>query len=250
MKRFATYFSFLLIAATASTAFAAPINYLGTRIGDTVEYLNISEDSGTDIGPLFEQRLTGPTVTGDTLQFQPTAAFSSESPMDSQVADTTDGLLTYTVRAKQGYYLDEVTILESGDYSLLAVDGATAAAHVSGFMFDFNNPAHTATLSVHAAGDVGSLSPFDITAPLSDTASDSDGWVGSATLDFSEMQLTEVTIRLDNTLQTAVTEGAGAFIAKKQFAVTTTTTVIPEPASLALFGAGAMLTLVRTRRRG
>ena len=240
--------SLLAVLALCAPVHAAIVNYPGTLTGDTVEYFNISEDSGTDPSPLFEQRPGGPTITGDTLVFQPTANFSAYAPQGAQNADTTDGLLTFTIRALEGYWIDLVTLFEGGAYSLLAVNGASAAAQATGIMYNFDDPTQSANISAQAT-TTANPSPFFIVAPANDVASESDGWVGTATLDFTGMEITEVTIRLDNTLQAAASDGGTAFIDKKHFSITTTTSLIPEPGSLVLMGMGAAMLLVRNRRR-
>lgn len=238
------------VMMTAGTAWATPISY-GNRSGTTVDFLNITEDSGTDPLPLYDGRPGGPTVTGDTLEFQPTANFSSGSPDGMSTGDTTDGLLRLVIQAHQGFKIDTITLGEFGDFSLLAVTGASSAATATGTLFGTDNVSGSQRqVTFTAVRSNGPLvfAPFELTGP----GADSGAWIAVATLSYTRNVVTRVEIELNNTLQTVVTPGASAFIAKKGVGIGVTTSVVPEPGTLALAAGGAVMMMGarwRDRRR-
>ena len=224
-----------VVLALTGFATAAPINY-GNLSGSSVDFLGVTEDSGTDPTPLY----ASPTVTGDTLGFDPTASFSSSAPMGPASGDTTDGKLSLVIEAKPGFYIDTVALSEFGDYSLVATDGTSAMAIASGVIFGVDDVSNTQTSDVFAA----SGTPFSVTGP--DFASGT--WNADALLDYTGLNVTRVEIILDNTLQTVAQAGAAAFIAKNGFDLSVQTSVIPEPGTL-LLATGGMVLIIGTRWR-
>ncbi len=233
------------LALPGTMASAALYNY-GDFPANTVDYLGVSEDTRELTIPLFGS----PSVVGDTLDFDPTN-FSSES--SGLEADIVDAQLNLTIMARPGFTIPSVSISERGDFTLNGLAGeasATVAApifievvEIDGVALD--KPIDFAGSMIFTSGGdfllseegIGTgqfegLAMFDLDALLA-----AEGVTGSAT---------KVKVAMDNTLSTASVPGTAAFIAKKDFDSVAVT--VPEPASLGLVAAGAVLVL--RRRRG
>lgn len=219
----------------------------GDFSGNTVDYLAVTEDATGSATPLFG----APSVVGDTLDFDP-QNFNSEAA--NGTADTTVSALNFTISAHDGFGIPMFTISESGDFTLNGLAGeasATVAAPIFievteidgvplGAPYEFNG-----LMTFTSGGDfflteegIGTgifegTATFNIDALLA-----GEGETGSAT---------KVEVALENSLSTASVAGTAAFIAKKDFDGVAVT-VIPEPASLLLVGAGAGLMASRRRR--
>ena len=108
----------------SSAAFAVPVNhgnFMGAAPGE-VDFLQVTEDSATDATPLYDT----PTHLTNRLKFFPLVFASSSADGSS---DTTRGVLTMTVRADAGYFLDRITLAETGDYTLLDESGRSRFTH-------------------------------------------------------------------------------------------------------------------------
>ena len=222
--------------------------------GATVVFTGISEGSPTgDPEPLFGQ----PAAAGDTLVFPTTASFSASS-LDGDASDQTDGKLNLMVRAKPGFALTGLSILESGLTELDApFRGGDAFTRVSSL---------AVVKVVEIAGAPVSLTPsltFLIFMPQNQyqlsvlgVPTYSTGWSGSASIPLP-LDTTKVLITLDNNLFAATLgPGTRAFIDKKTFEIDIDTddlipNDIPEPATF-LLGLGALvgLNISTFRRKG
>jgi hypothetical protein len=249
--------SLLVSALAAMPVAAATINH-GNFIGDTVTYLNVTEFNA-EPGPLFSV----PTVSGDTLEFDPVNFFSAANP--GAGVDITDSELSTTIVADSGFFIENMLIHEAGDYTLTGVPGAFASANV-GAAFFFQ------VLAVDgvAVGDgpVGSVS-MQFTSgsgpnggefsTLTGDTGVSLPWEGTAFIDitsamdaspYAGQDATSVRVVYENTLSTVAAANASAFIKKKVIGGLTIQTNIPEPGSVVLaLLAGVPLVAVALRRR-
>jgi hypothetical protein len=116
-----------VVAMVAGTAFATPINH-GNRIGTTVDYLNVTEDSNTD--PVPPALFGSPSIAGDTLLFNP-VSFGATANAPGGGFDITDGTLTTEIVAHAGQSIPLVQITENGDYTLAGPGGAGTWSSVS-----------------------------------------------------------------------------------------------------------------------
>ncbi len=113
--------SLLLLALVFSAGHAAPINY-GDFSGTTVIYLDVTETANTpgDTEPLF----SAPTITGNTLDFNPKGFAASAG---GGGVDITDGQLNFMLRSIAGSVITELSISESGDYTLFGTGSAATS---------------------------------------------------------------------------------------------------------------------------
>jgi len=235
--------AFLLLLPGGPAA-AASINY-----GDfddippgTVMFLGVTEGSGTDPVPLFGS----PLVLGNMLDFDPSGFAASTG---GGGADITDGQLNFQVMSIPGSSIDQITIDESGDFSLFGA--GTAATQVAFGLF-----MQLTILEVDGA----LISPFDVIVSaegsfdLVTNPGLSQPWDLSLMADLDqelidegiafELGVTKADVVLDDTLIAISEAASAAFIAKKAFRIA----VVPEPATLILGLLGVLLA-VRSRNR-
>jgi len=197
----------------------------GTSLGE-VDFVGISETSDTDPLPLFGT----PSRAGNRLYFFPTN-FVSLSQDGS--TDTTSSTLNMSIVADAGYYIERVTIIELGDYILTGSGTDATYADVSG------------TLTVTPGGAM----PLVVAPPTPYYGPASGSFDGSAMIDLTGQNVTQVDLAFENILATGSESQTTAQIQKNIVNVPTIeVSVIPEPAcGLLLFLGG--LGLIRRRRR-
>jgi hypothetical protein len=98
-----------------------PIDH-GDFTGDTVSFIDVSEDSTTDPDAL--PLLGSPTVGGDSLDFN---GISFASSPGAGGVDMTNGNLTMGIEAQAGRAIDTISLTEAGDYTLFGVPVAAAS---------------------------------------------------------------------------------------------------------------------------
>jgi hypothetical protein len=267
--RFALVAGALLLAAMmiGQPALAATINY-GDHMGTTVTYVDVTESSGTDAVPLFGP----PTVTGDSIDFNP-VGFDAASAGGG--ADITDGQLTFMVEAKPG--ANGMVGISFSEAGITQLAGNVAAGDLS-----------TATM-VRAAGvldvhEVDFVPINHISVPFFLTFNPSNGdyflgtdggggplyftdWSGGANINLLQVLfdngirrtfgVTKLSVNLDNVLVATSQNGTSSLISKKDFGGLTITVQtpgggggpdIPEPTTLVLVGLSvAGLTVGRRR---
>jgi hypothetical protein len=232
---------------SASSAFAG-INY-GDFNANNYIYRQVTESSLTDPVPLFN----APSVSGDTLKFNPTFGSLSSAGNPGFAQDTTDGQLNFGIDAKPGSFISQFTFSEAGDYTLTGLPTAFAQATVSCpvniRITEVNglalSSALTSQFSLAFTGGGIYTFPPTVTGGL---------WSGTGTFDVSAFLAannvqgvaTKVEIAIDNILTTLASDGAMAKINKK-LVDGVTIQVVPAPGSLALLGLGGLLAVRRRR---
>jgi len=227
-----------IVLFAAGPATAAPINYgdfVGVVAGD-VNFLQVTEDSATDPTPLYDV----PTHLPNTLLFFPLTFASAAS---DGASDTTAGTLTMTIQADAGYFLQTITLAETGDYTLTGLGTSGTSADIAGLLSAEDlSPGLSGTVS-----DAITYTPspvFELPPPMFDE------FTGEAVIDLTNLDITEVLVTLENTLNTTseADPGTTAFIQKNTLAIEATSVLIPEPATLWLLAFAGLVVLRRRRR--
>lgn len=234
----------VVVCAAGSMAQAAIIPY-GNFFGADVNYLAVTESSGTDAVPLFDT----PAIVTNSLDFDPKAFVSYAS---NGAADVTDGQLNFNIVAHAGKVITNVSISEGGDYTLVGTGTASTSDNAGVIAFvkitEINNIPLAAnqiiTLPAVNAGFSDSLPGAVVSSPWSLGLN-----VNVAGALGANQEATRVQVVINDTLATTSEASTLAFIAKKDFIVNTDTTdsTIPEPAALGLL-AVAGLAMLRQRR--
>jgi len=241
-----------LLFATAAVADAATMNW-GDKTTPTsdVTFLQVTEDND-EASTLFAPAAIGPSVSGNQLVFHP-VNFQSQA---SNGADLIDSTLTTTVKAKPGATIDAIRVDEFGDYTLGGLNGADALASVGAAFFwrvtEVNGAAVSLPTQIASAAFTGGGM---YVRPANDGTA--VPWTGNVVLDVAAYLLsagitgdaTAVTLRFDNTLQTAADQYSNAFIKKKGVDITVTPgdPTVPEPTAAALMALAALACGLRRR---
>lgn len=265
---FASLTAILLGALVCSFAFFGPstvnaqppIEY-GNIMGDDVTFVGVTETSVTE-NPYPAGGLFGtPTVTGNSMDFNPVgfAAFAQDGS-----SDITDGQLVFMVVAKEGQAVRSIKFNEAGLVTLVGSGDANTKASVDLSVF----------IDIQEVNGVGvntvSFTPNDLPGPI--FASEADGewdlanngniqdpWSGMLFLDLETLlvnspdrnfnfvpgtdRITKISVDLDNQLVAMsqageLAGGTQALIDKKDFF--TVIINVPEPASFAVALLGLM----------
>jgi hypothetical protein len=221
-------------------------------LGDDVAFRALSEDSLTDPGalPLFG----APSVGGNSLDFNK-ISFAASANLGG--IDLTHGSLTMGIEALGGTSIEQISLSEAGDYTLFGLGSAAALASVSAAVYlDIIEVDGVAIDPVKVQANMvfsPSDGSFDIQA---DGPAVSAIWNGALVIDVAAAlqsegivgDATAVTLTLSDMLAAASEPGAAAFINKSDLDIAVL--AVPEPATLALLGAGLLgLFLLGERRR-
>ncbi len=224
----------LMVAVTfATTANAMPIVY-GDFVGAPGQgsFLNVTEDSPTDMTPLFEP----PTLLPDSLFFSP-LTFTSFA--NNGNADTTTGILTMIVSAAPGLTIGELAINLTADTTLLGTgDMSTFSSIATAVEIEDLNPG------------VGGIQNFNLNYTPTDMFSlPGDGFVeveGNLVIDLTGFAIQSLALTIEHTLATGSQSGTTSFIQAKSLDIDVTTIPIPEPATAMVLLTGAVM--LRRRR--
>ena len=241
------------VACLSSTTTAAIIDY-GTLNGSDVTYANVKEDTRSAPTALFGAA----SVTSNFLDFDPLSfASNTSSSTGTSGSDIVGGQLNFIVMSNSNTFdITNVVITEGGDYTTTGLGAAQATATVAApVSYTITHVAGAPLLSPVAGSGNVVFTPggaFDITngpGGLWDgvlnvdirSALDAAGISGAATT---------IEFIIDNTLTTSGSDGGSAFIAKKDFNVSTVGEIVPEPGSFSLLlGFGFLMFPGRARRK-
>ena len=233
MRRFGIQaFCAALVLSGAGYAQADSVTHFGPFAVQDGSYGNIVETSVTDPVPMYGTPVTG---AGNALLFE-MDSFSA-SALGPQV-DVTSGALEMTFTSDPGMLVSTVSLFETGTIDIVNMGQVIASGALTVRYFDTQTQ-QIETLSDEIDMLVEGLYSFPITGP------GSGEWVGAALIDLMALgiQTEEVIIALDNNLMARACSCGSATIEKDSLTVNVTTesSNIPEPASLALFAAGVAM---------
>lgn len=253
MMKFKTHtLCWALLLATAAVTDAATINWGDkTSAGSDVVFQQVTENNA-EPSTVFAPAATGPTVSGNTLELHP-VNFQSQASNGAHLIGST---LSTKIVAKPGESIGSIRIDEFGDYALGGLSGYEALASVGAAFFwrvtevdgaAVSLPIQTASLAVTGGGMFERPTNDGTAIP----------WIGSVVLDVATYLLSQnisgsatgVTLRFDNTLQTAADQFSNAYIKKQGVDITVTPgdPTIPEPTAAALLTIATIACCVRRR---
>lgn len=229
---------FCLAAAGAlglsASAHAASLAHPGAVVVQDGFYDNVVETSITDPLPMYGAPSAG---AGNVMEF-PLPSFTATA--SDGASDLTSGAVEFTFEADPGKLIGTMSIFESGSYSVTEGGSVSAAGTLTVRYFDdllqdfvlLADPIHMV------------VSPDGIPAPGEMFPVDGPGsgdWLGAALIDFAALgiETSSVIVAMDNNLVASALVGGSATISKDD--LTVNTTIIPEPASLALMGLGLLM---------
>ena len=224
------------VAIAARTATAVPIVH-GNFPALTVDFLGVQEESATDPGPAL---FGPPTIAGDSMDFNPQAFAATSTGLDS---DQTDSNLQFTIMAKTGKQINNVSFTEAGDTTLTGLAGEAQTTVGATIFIDITQASIGGVLTpVNVNVPIGAM----VFAPKSNFLRSVDGagtksWTGAVSVNLAPALAaagingvaTKVFVTLDNTLSAASVAGTSAFIQKKDADGLVVTVNIPEPATFA-----------------
>ena len=258
---------FLFSLVAVQFADAAPINY-GTFAGNTVTYVDVTEDSNSgDTLPLFG----APIVSGDSIDFNPVGFDANATGAAGN--DITSSQLSFMVVAQDPFGSDfgitNINFSEAGDTTIAGVGSDLTMTSVTATVIininevdgaGINTVTVPAALTFTPSGGTYGLGTDGGGGPVFHTA-----WSGSLFVDLNaaliannvpfDVGATKISVDISNSLAATSENGTFAVIAKKDFGGVSVTVnmpdpgEIPEPGTLALLGLG-VIGLLTGRRMG
>ena len=259
----------LLVAVISSVGAASSVLAAQIHYGDfgpdlptgLLTYTDIRESSGTTQIP--PGRFGAPSLSGNTLDFDPTEFVASGTNGQGQITDVQLNGGAQVLRNQSGVAggMTSISILEGGDFSLVG-SGTAGTAVFAGL---------SARLDIFEVDGVA-IDPFSITVSSSrnfDLAADGTSvvqpWDNGVTFDLGaalaandisfQFGVTGLEFVMDDQLIALSESGTAAFIAKKDFVIQTgfdanPDFVVPEPSTaLLMLGGLAALGWRRQERR-
>jgi hypothetical protein len=223
---------FVLVLVNAEATHANSItygNFLAATPGEP-DFLQVLESSVTDSVPLYGP----PSLVGGGLAFFP-ASFASSSA--SGAADTTSGTLRMRIRADAGFFLQVITIVETGGYQFAGNGTQATSATINGLLTitDISPGTHTTLTNALTV----------LPQPVYKQPGNMTGDFTAIThVDLTGLGISEVVLNFNDNLQTTSQIGTTAFLEKKQIHLYT-----PEPTTLGLLLAGVFTLRIRRGRR-
>jgi hypothetical protein len=248
----------ILISISASAVNAASINYgsfSGTPLPAGITFQNVTESSGTDPTPLYGALHTN--VSG--LDFDPAGFVASAS---GGAQDITDGQLNFSVKGvfnqNGGIGINTLSVSEGGDLSL-AGTGSPLSQVFAGAIINVKvtevdgAPITPVSFSMNASLNFNLITNPGIVQPWSlATSIPIASELNALNIPYTT-GATAIEVVIDNQLIAQSELASVAFIAKKDFVVSTITDQygdpIPEPAAMSLASAALCGVLVRRKRK-
>jgi len=249
--------------ACALSASAVPINY-PDQLGDTVNYTSISEETLTAGDP--DDLFGSPSVSGNTLNFDPISFTSFSSSSQFGESDVTAGQLNFDVEAFAGTVIDLIELVEAGETDIVDPFGngsadtfASVQGDVTLTIFEVDGGALGLPLVINSSMTFG---PSDGDWNANDDGSVSVDWNGGIVLDIEQALIdngiafvngaTKVSLEVVNTLSTGSEFATSAFIAKKDFhsfSITAMGRPVPDTASTSILLLLACASLLGARKK-
>lgn len=241
------FYAFLGLSLLAGHAEAAAYGDFSDVPPGTVKYLDVAESSTTDSTPLYG----APTITGNLLDFDP-SSFGAYA-IGSGSADVTDGQLNFTVSAIDGKSIKSITVSEGGDFTFTGATPTASSLVVARAI---------TIISILEVDGVALLNPIDLTSTKTFSADyasfggapvpDAGFWSIEDIIDIEgalapgyNLGATKIEVAINNQLSAISDQGTISWIAKKDFNITVPS--VPEPSSLMLLTASAVLAVRRRR---
>jgi hypothetical protein len=244
-----TIVALLAAAWLASPCCAASISYgdFGP-VPPGVTFAGVVESSATDPVPLFG----APSLFAVGLDFDP-MQFSASASAGS--LDIADGQLNFIIESDPSVAITSISVLEAGDYSLAGVGNPATAALAGAILratvtqIDGLNVAPlnlapvNASVGFNLTANPGVLQPWSLGTTLNVA-----GQLGA------NQRATAVEVVIDNQLLALSEPNSLAWIAKKDFRISTETVdmqaiPIPEPATIPFIVSGCVAWGALPRRR-
>jgi hypothetical protein len=259
----------ILLGSSMCVQAALQVDY-GDFDANTVTYVGVSEANTAPYG-----EYGAPTVTGDTLSFNP---LNMKAESTGAGFEQNDYQLQFEIQADAGKYVQGLDFAEAGDISMHGTGTDATGVDVSASFFvtiyEVDGVELTSTITKtfgfnsmdFTKGDPAVANPGGTVLYVSDLGGSGsfftpaqEVWNGSIYIDLNDILdenftsyvdgVTRVSFNIDNVLTAGTEAGTSAFITKKQaggFSVTSD--VVPEPASAVLLvGTASLLGVIRRR---